>query len=284
MNYDAYLTFYELSKTKNFSKTAKRLNIVQSTVSNRIKELENHVGHPLFTRTNKSVELTMAGEQLLPFCKRLLAIEKMALSTLRSKRPMDQVRIGTVHSMYQGHIKQVIEKFIQNNTDVSVRVLFNHTDQLVTLFADDLIDVAIVSYLPKSKKFEKIQTLNDRIILVAKNDGGFQDNLKIKDLTTIPFLETDLIPQFDNWLSSRIGHALDSRLYIDQIHEVLNFVIRGLGYAFVPDSMAVPYIANGEIKQVRITDASPFKLENHIIVNPYRKNQHGLKTFIQALM
>ncbi len=41
MNYDFYKTFVVLAETKNFSKTAEKLNIVQSTVSNRIQEVEN---------------------------------------------------------------------------------------------------------------------------------------------------------------------------------------------------------------------------------------------------
>lgn len=55
MNYDFYKTFVVLAETKNFSKTAEKLNIVQSTVSNRIQELEKYLNTDLFNRTNKRV-------------------------------------------------------------------------------------------------------------------------------------------------------------------------------------------------------------------------------------
>ncbi|OOM77569.1 HTH-type transcriptional regulator CysL [Clostridium puniceum] len=66
LNYDFYKTFVTLSETNNFSKTAKKLNIVQSTVSTRIQELEKYLQTTLLERTNKTVSLTQAGFNFFP--------------------------------------------------------------------------------------------------------------------------------------------------------------------------------------------------------------------------
>ena len=59
-------TFIALSQIKNFTKTARQLYIAQSTVTNRIRDLEKELGVLLFTRNRKQVELTSAGENFYP--------------------------------------------------------------------------------------------------------------------------------------------------------------------------------------------------------------------------
>ena len=46
MNRDDLLTFLTLADCRNFTRTAERLNVVQSTVSNRIRSLEETLGTP----------------------------------------------------------------------------------------------------------------------------------------------------------------------------------------------------------------------------------------------
>ena len=63
MNIDLARTFLEIAETGNFNKAAERLDVTQSTVSMRIKALEDEIGRPLFTRSKTGTELTPAGHQ-----------------------------------------------------------------------------------------------------------------------------------------------------------------------------------------------------------------------------
>lgn len=55
-------TFIALAQIKNFTKTAQQLFVAQSTVTNRIRDLETELGKSLFVRNHKQVELTPAGK------------------------------------------------------------------------------------------------------------------------------------------------------------------------------------------------------------------------------
>lgn len=57
MNIEALKTFIAVAELKNFTKAAQHLIVVQSTVTNRIKELEHEIGQQLLVRTNKTVLL-----------------------------------------------------------------------------------------------------------------------------------------------------------------------------------------------------------------------------------
>ena len=72
MNSEELKTFIFLSKVKNFTLAAEQLFIAQSTVTNRINELEKEVGKRLFIRGSKTVKLTEAGEIFLRYAERIL--------------------------------------------------------------------------------------------------------------------------------------------------------------------------------------------------------------------
>ena len=58
--------FLALVRTGSFSRAAAERHVTQSTFSRRIQALEDWVGAPLFDRGARPVELTSAGQQLLP--------------------------------------------------------------------------------------------------------------------------------------------------------------------------------------------------------------------------
>ena len=84
-------TFIALAEIRNFTKTAEQLFVAQSTVTNRIRDLEEELGKPLFIRNRKQIELTPAGEKFLDYAQRFIQLESTVLqemhgSTLFSRK------------------------------------------------------------------------------------------------------------------------------------------------------------------------------------------------------
>ena len=98
MNTETLRTFIAAAQIKNFTKTAEHLFIAQSTVTNRILDLESEIGKPLFTRKHKQIDLTEAGLQFLDYAKQLVDLETTALQTVRSSlSPDERLRIDQYH-------------------------------------------------------------------------------------------------------------------------------------------------------------------------------------------
>ena len=66
MDIDLLKTFVEVVRTRHFGKAAENLYLTQSAVSARIKQLEEYFNSALFVRNRNSLQLTAAGEKLLP--------------------------------------------------------------------------------------------------------------------------------------------------------------------------------------------------------------------------
>ena len=65
MDIELARTFIEIVSTGSFIKAADRLHVAQTTVSARVRLLEQQLGRPLFVRNKGGASLTPAGEQFL---------------------------------------------------------------------------------------------------------------------------------------------------------------------------------------------------------------------------
>lgn len=78
MNRQLLLTYLDVLETRNFNRTADRLNITQSTVSARIRQLEDDLGARLFERGRGGAEPTAAGRHFETHCRSLIAAWMLA--------------------------------------------------------------------------------------------------------------------------------------------------------------------------------------------------------------
>ena len=78
--------FRTLADELNFTRTAERVNTVQSNVTTQIRALEDELGTKLFDRLAKSVILTEAGHRFLPYAERALVAMKEGQRVVRFER------------------------------------------------------------------------------------------------------------------------------------------------------------------------------------------------------
>src|SRR6478609_5536580 len=67
MNIELARTFIEIVSTGSFIRASERLNVAQTTVSARIRSLEQQLGRELFIRHKGGASLTPAGQQFLRY-------------------------------------------------------------------------------------------------------------------------------------------------------------------------------------------------------------------------
>jgi DNA-binding transcriptional LysR family regulator len=105
-------TFVTVATFLNFNQAARALNCTQSTVSARVHALEDEVGVPLFHRAKKRVVLTEAGEKLLEYARKLLAIEKEALADINGERnPSGRLTLRIPEAFAATYLPTMLEEF-----------------------------------------------------------------------------------------------------------------------------------------------------------------------------
>jgi LysR family transcriptional repressor of citA len=194
MNIEAIETFVLLAENRNFTKTAEMQFLVQSTISNRINELERYIGKELFVRNNKNVKLTKSGEAFLPYAKRILMLKKDGIIKARSIEIYeDRLALGLEDSIYKNIISPIIKKFFLAFPNIAVKLKMNHSEEIIKLLSDGILDVGFVYTKSKSSKFEVIDFWEDEIILVTspKNKLITESEIPYEYLTQFPILYAD---------------------------------------------------------------------------------------------
>ena len=130
----------------NVSRTAERLHLVQSAVTQHLKQLESEIGTHLFVRHGKRlIGLTEAGEQVARYASEALRQTGNILAVGRDHVDEERgvLRLGATHTQARYVLPPVIRRFVATYPEVELQIHQGTPGQLVELVLRDLVDLAI---------------------------------------------------------------------------------------------------------------------------------------------
>jgi DNA-binding transcriptional LysR family regulator len=104
-------SFVSVVDSGGFTRAAERVHRTQSTVSQQIKRLEDDVGQPLLNRSAKDVTPTEAGERLLSYARRLLALAEEARDVVGGPSNEGAVRLGIPEDFAAYRLTKLLASF-----------------------------------------------------------------------------------------------------------------------------------------------------------------------------
>lgn len=144
MFYDGIEAFLEIHRSGTFSRAAETLHITQSTISRRIKQLEQELGSPLITRKKgeRKVYLTAFGEKFITIAERW----KVLLQDTHQLQTNDNIKItvGAVDSLSTYLLPPFYLELY--NQPVNLRVRNHPSTELYALVQQRDIDFAFVHH------------------------------------------------------------------------------------------------------------------------------------------
>ena len=114
--------FILLANAKKFSAAAQCLHISQSTLSRHLQSLENELGHTLFIRTTREMELSPYGTAFLPYAEAICREYQNAQTELKQieSKQLDKIQIGIVHNPDRYHIIDCILSYQRTHPEVPI--------------------------------------------------------------------------------------------------------------------------------------------------------------------
>ena len=184
MDTQSLKTFVVLARLRNFTKTADELFVAQSTVTNRITELETEVGKPLFFRNKRRVELTEEGEQFQQYAKRILVLTEEGIGSINAmEQYKEKLHIGTTNTIYECFLDSVIKSYMKTHQDTAVKVTISHSVELIQSLQDGLIDI-IYTYIPLYKKgyFCKVYAVDELVLVTSIDNKQYENGIYRQEL------------------------------------------------------------------------------------------------------
>lgn len=170
---DLLLFFTAVAEDLSFTKAAGRLNIDQSWLSHKIRQLEAQLGCSLFNRSTRHVELTGAGLKLLAPARTLsrAAQEARLVAQGLSKGLKGTLRIGALpYSFANPDRVSLIDRFIAEHADTEVDVVNGSSPQLITRVRQGDLDLAFVSSPFDTEGLELTWVRLDRFAMMVPLD------------------------------------------------------------------------------------------------------------------
>jgi len=143
--------FAAAARHQSFGKAAEELHLTPPAVSMQIRELEEQVGLPLFDRSGRQVALTVTGEYLLVYVRKVLATLKDAEDAIARFRGLEtgRVSIGMV-STAKYFVPRMLAQFRQEHPAIEVKLAVGgNREQLVALLRANEVDLAIMGRPPR---------------------------------------------------------------------------------------------------------------------------------------
>lgn len=236
-------TFLMVAETGSFIDAAQRLNITQSTVSARIKGLEDLLGRPVFERSKSGADLTAAGEQ---FHKHALALvrvwQRAQLEVSLSDQHRDHMAIGAPASLWQGFLLKSITRLRTEVPDIAVSATAALSDVLTQRLIEGTLDLAVM-YRPIQPPGHTVEHLFDEEIVLV-TCGRERPKKGNSDYVFINWG-----PDFQQDHAAAYPELIKPGLSLDLGAMPIEYVIANELTAYFPMRLVKPYLSRGRMRQ-----------------------------------
>lgn len=145
LDLDVLRTFVAIAETGSFTTAANAVFRTPSAVSMQIKKLEDILGRAVFSRDARSVSLTTDGEMLLGYARRMLAINREAVSKFIVPDITGVVRLGSPDDYGERVLPHVLKRFAQSHPSIAVDVVIDQSSNLRRRMDDRTLDITLLT-------------------------------------------------------------------------------------------------------------------------------------------
>lgn len=252
--------FIAVVRTLNVSKAAHQLRLSQSTVSKRLKDLEQTLGFALIERGQgaKSLRLTPEGEEFLRIAQRWNSLCHEALSLKNDKRNLS-LSIGSLNSLNYALFPPLFRALSQHRPKLRLRVTTLHSPELYDLVEHKQADVAFTLVERTYPSIVVEKCYSEPMVLLRPG----QDN------TSEPTFvhPRDLDPNHELFLVSGLSYKLwhdqwwdplnTNYIHLDNAQLVFSFLFSEEQWAIVPLSVAEMARKQSPFRIYRLSEEPP---------------------------
>ena len=276
MDLETLKTFIFLAKTKNFTRTANQLFVAQSTVTNRINELEKELQISLFSRNNRVVELTPEGDRFLLYAEKVIDLTNSSLAEISSFHKFkNHLIIGTTDSIYNSHLSDIILDHTLKHKEDSLKIIIGVSSNLIEQLEANIIDIAF-SYLPLNKSNFKCELYREDPLILVTDYGNmkYQSGITREELLKINYLMCNFALQdVGQFIRNIFPKYHQFSLEIDDCSKIIPFLLFQDNYTFIPKDMAAPYIKKRQLREIPLKDLETPVINSYIIGKKNRIEQ-----------
>jgi LysR family cyn operon transcriptional activator len=279
--------FVKVAELKNFSESARQLNITQSNLSQQIRLLEGELGVELFIRDSHHVRLTDIGQAFLPRAEHAITAVNTCIDSIHDVMQLDtgELHLGSTYS-FLPLLKETVMQFMKQYPGIKLKISCHSMETLLNMLQEERIDVAL-SYNPLGV-YPNISShiLFDNKLAVIVSDThplANQPKISLKDIERFPLAMPasgfQARKAFDRIIEGT-EYNFDIRLEINEVNVLINLVRASNSLVTVLSQAALAGMPG--IQAIPLDhDGTDMKGSFHVLKDSYMKR--ATKEFLRML-
>lgn len=268
-------TFLAVAATGNFVGAADRLHITQSTVSARIKTLEQQLGTALFRRGRGGAELTAPGRRFLRHAKSLVRTFEQAMHEvgLSSDFTAGLTLSGRI-ALWDGFLPLWVAWMRTNAPHVSLRLEIGFEEEITQGLVRDNIDIGVMYTAESRPSLATEYLFGEELVLVTSDPNGrWQD-------ASSSYVHVDWGPEFLAQFAARFPAVDTSATRVNIGWLALQLIGNHGGSAYCPIRLVHRFIEN---RQLFLVDDSPLITLPVYMVYPLDRQEPHIAKALEGL-
>lgn len=208
LNFHHLRYFWAVAHDGNLTRTATRLRVAQSALSSQIRQLEDQLGTPLFTRVGRRLEVSEAGQVVLSYADEIFAAGTRMVSTLARGRSLSEpLRIGAVATLSRNFQESFVKPLVAL-PEVRLRLESGLLSDLLTRLERHELDLVLSNRAPgglSERRLRSRRLARQQVSIIgAKRRQRFRWPHDLRDEPMIlPGRESDVRSEFDAMCEQR---------------------------------------------------------------------------------
>ncbi|MEO8319048.1 MAG: LysR substrate-binding domain-containing protein [Bradyrhizobium sp.] len=242
MDLSDLLIFSTVVHEGSVTRAAERLHRVQSNVTTRIRQLEEDLRVTLFIREGKRLHLAPAGQVLLGYAERLLALADEARGAVHDEQPRGTFRLGAMESTAAVRLPGLLSEYHRRHPGVVLELRTGNPVVLGSAILAGELDAALVAEPIADLPFEKTFAFDEELVIVAPANHPPIGRKGTRLPRSVLVFEHGCPhrKRLEDWYASR--HEMPERtIELASYHAILGCVVAGMGISLIPKSVLTTF-------------------------------------------
>ncbi|HXP05708.1 MAG TPA: LysR family transcriptional regulator [Stellaceae bacterium] len=253
--------FVRIAELGSITRAAAHLHVAQPALTRHVQRLEDELNVALFTRANRGVRLTEAGQKLLDGATRILRDIERTGDEIRAQdaHPSGKIILGITPTLCPVLVPDLFARMRRDYPMIELKVMHAGMVRLEEFVIDGRVDIALLSELSRSRLIVSTRLAEEEMVLVTRPGARPPGIVGGDELRATPLILGDGLRAAMDALLAGLGIELTVDTELND-HETIRLMVQqGAGAAVLPLSSVSKECARGLLAAHRITATGVYR-------------------------
>lgn len=253
--------FTHIAEAQSLTGGAQRSHLSLAAASTRIKNLEEHVGVKLLSRSSQGVKVTGAGETLLAHARRVLRQLEQLSGDLQEyvSGVKGHVRVFANTTAMSEFLPAVLRTYLVNHPDVTIDMHERLSPDIVRAVQEGMVDIGIIAGNVRTEGLDVMRYRCDRLVLATALSHPLAEHNSVDFIETLDYdfiglPEASAIHNFLKRAAADLQRELRWRVQVSNFETACRMIEANVGIGVLPESTAARHAGTMALRIVQLND------------------------------